>query len=474
MTRKFARVLLASVAVMAWGPVSAETLTDTLIKAYQTSPLLDANRASLRALDENVPQARSALRPQVSATAGATAASAVDDFPMSDVYAAELQASLLLFDNGQSKAALESARYGVASGRASLLNVEQEVLFAAVTAYMDVIQAQEFVRIARNDVTVLGEQLDATNNRFEVGEVTRTDVSQTEARLAQSRANLVDSEGALQIARQDYLAAVGVLPGPLEPAPPHPQLPATVKEAEAIGVRQNPPIVAARFAERGAVSDFDRARAASGLTIQATGAVDYAGRHSLGPNSIQTVTGDTIRGSGSAGDRVNVTLGVGASVPLYTGGRNSSLIRQAQQVLEQRKFQVQDTGRQVIQQVSNAWTQLDVARASIVANKEQVVAAQIAFEGVTEEARLGARSTLDVLDSDQERLRAEAEVVRAQRDEYVAAYAVLRSMGLLTVEHLNLGIDSYNPDVYFTEVQRAPMGGYDTSVVDRIRARWEK
>ncbi|PJN95285.1 transporter, partial [Amaricoccus sp. HAR-UPW-R2A-40] len=132
---------------------------------------------------------------------------------MNDVYAAELQASLLLFDNGQSKAALESARYSVASGRASLLNVEQEVLFAAITAYMDVIQAQEFVRIARNDVKVLGEQLDATNNRFEVGEVTRTDVSQTEARLAQSRANLVDSQGALQIARQDYLAAVGVLPG---------------------------------------------------------------------------------------------------------------------------------------------------------------------------------------------------------------------------------------------------------------------
>ena len=179
MTRKLARALLASVAVMSWGPVSAETLTDTLIKAYQTSPLLDSSRAALRALDENVPQARSNLRPQVSATAGVQGATDVKDFPLDDTYAAELQASLLLFDNGQTKAALESARYGVAAGRASLLNVEQEVLFAAVTAYMDVIQAQEFIRIAQNDVRVLGEQLDATNNRFEVGEVTRTDVSQT-------------------------------------------------------------------------------------------------------------------------------------------------------------------------------------------------------------------------------------------------------------------------------------------------------
>ena len=202
MTRNLTRALLASVALFATGPVWAETLADALVTAYQTSPLLDSSRASLRALDENVPQARSNLRPQVSANAAATGASNVQEFPLVPTYAAQLQATLLLFDSGQTKAALESARYGVAAGRASLLNVEQEVLFAAVTAYMDVVQAEAFVGIARNDVKVLGEQLDATNNRFEVGEVTRTDVSQTEARLAQSRANLVDAEGNLQIARQ--------------------------------------------------------------------------------------------------------------------------------------------------------------------------------------------------------------------------------------------------------------------------------
>jgi outer membrane protein len=161
-------------------------------------------------------------------------------------------------------------------------------------------------------------------------------------------------------------------------------------------------------------------------------------------------------------------------MPLSTGGRNDSLIRQAQSVLEQRKFQVQDAGRLAIEQVNAAWTQLNVARATLVANREGVVAAEIAYEGVFEEARLGARSTLDVLDADQERLQAAAEVVRSRRDEYVAAYAVLRAIGLLTVNHLGLGIETYDPDINYARVQRGPSGGFDTSAVDRIRSRWER
>jgi outer membrane protein len=447
----------------AGGPLAAQTLTDALITAYETSPLLDANRASLRALDETIPQTRAARRPQVSAFGQGQAQTDIEEFPFDNVLAAGLQARLLVFDNGQTKAALESARYGVAAGRASLVNVEQEVLFAAVEAYMDVIQGLEFLRIAQNDVRVLTEQVDATRNRFEVGEVTRTDVSQTEARLAASRAQLVDAEGNLEIARQAYLAAVGILPGQLATPPTLPQLPGSVAEAETLARQQNPLVVAARFNERAAVYDFDRARAATGLSVEAGAAVEY---------QYQRFTNQL--GGRDEADGYNLEVTLGAEVPLYSGGRNSSLIRQAQQVLEQRQFEVQDAGRQVIEQLNNAWTQLDVARASIVANREQVVAAQIAFEGVSEEARLGARSTLDVLDADQERLQAEAEVVRAMRNEYVAVYAVLRAMGLLTVEHLNLGIESYNPDAYFSEVQRAPSGGYDTSVVDRIRARWER
>lgn len=460
--RGLARLLIASTALTFGAgapPVAAETLTDALIKAYQTSPLLDANRASLRALDENVPQARSNRRPQVSLTGEARLQTDVQEFPFDDLYAAGLQTQLLLFDNGETAAAVESARYGVASGRASLVNVEQEVLFSAVEAYVNVLRDLEFVRIAENDVSVLEEQVQATLNRFEVGEVTRTDMSQTEARLAGSRGELVTARGNLELSRQAYLAVVGTSPTNLAAAPPVPQLPRTVAEAEQLAVRQNPTVVAARFDERAALADFDRARAATGLSVQAGTAFEYSGQQSIAPQ------GD---------DSFDLSLSLSGDVPLYTGGRNSSLIRQAQQLLEQRKFQVQDAGREVIEQVNNAWSQLMIARALIVANEEQVIAAQIAFEGVSEEARLGARSTLDVLDADQERLLAEAEVVRARRDEYVAAYAVLRAMGLLTVRHLDLGIESYDPDVYFTEVQSAPSGGYDTSAVERIRTRWQR
>ncbi len=456
------RVLLASAAVL-WAidasELRAQTLTDALIGAYQTSPLLESNRAALRSLDETVPQARSLRRPRVDATAGVRAITDVTEFPLDDLYSAALSASLLLYDNGATAAAIESARLGVASGRASLIGVEQDVLFNAVQAFMDVIQAIEFVRIARNDVRVLTEQVDATRNRFEVGEVTRTDVSQTEARLAASRGRLVNALGNLDFARSSYLAAVGTLPSDLSPPPPIPELPADLAAAEQLAVQLNPALISARFAERAALADFDRARAATGVSVQATSSFEYLGQYSLAPQG---------------NDRFELNLGLGASLPLYTGGLNSSLIRQAQQVLDQRRFQVQDAARTVIELVNNSWTSLEIAQALIVANREQVVAAQIAFEGVSEEARLGARSTLDVLDADQERLTAEAEVVRAQRDEYVAAYAVLRSMGLLTVEHLDLGIDTYDPQNYFAAIQSAPVGGYDTSAVERIRARWEQ
>jgi outer membrane protein len=444
-------------------PLAGETLTDALIRAYQTSPLLESNRAALRALDEAVPQARSARRPQIDATASINLDATTQDDPffsdIVDTYAAGLRGSLLLYDFGATAAAVESARFTVAAGRASLLNVEQEVLLDAVAAYMDVLRDEEFVRLAENDVSVLNEQLDATRNRFEVGEVTRTDVSQTEARLASSRARLAVAVGNLEISRQAYAAVIGSRPIALALPPALPALPATLAEAEALALRQNPQIIAAQFNERAAIADFDRARAAKGPTISLDGSFQYEDRTSAAPAFDEALVG---------------SIGIGARMPLSTGGRNDSLIRQAQSVLEQRKFQVQDAGRAAIEQVNAVWTQLDVARATLVANREGVVAAEIAFEGVFEEARLGARSTLDVLDADQERLQALAEVVRSRRDEYVATYAVLRAIGLLTVNHLGLGIDSYDPDLNYARVQRGPSGGFDTSAVDRIRGRWER
>ena len=441
----------------------ADSLADAMVKAYQTSPLLDANRAALRSLDEGVPQARAGRRPQVSLSVGAETNTTTEDFQEDQLNQAQaqLQASLLLFDSGATKAAIESARNQIAAGRADLKDVEQLVLFNAVQAYCDVRRDEEFVRLANNDVDRLNETMRATQNRFDVGEVTRTDVSQSESRLAASRSQLETAKGALEVSRQSYRQAVGTLPGQLEPLPPLPPLPKSVDQSVAIGMQRNPAIISAQYAERAAVYDFDRARAAKGLQISVNGgAGPQRDNNSFGPTAWNTDFG--------------LNAGISASVPLYTGGRNDSVIRQAQALLDQRRFQLQDEGRTVTQSVAAAWSQVEVSQANIVARREQAEAARVAAEGVAEEARLGARSTLDVLDADQERLQAEAEIVQAVRDEYVAAYSLLRAMGLLTVEHLKLGIETYNPDVYFTKVQSGPSGGYDTEAVDRIRARWER
>ncbi len=454
---------LAAALALAAGvkPADADSLADALIKAYQTSPLLQSNRAALRSQNETIPQAKANLRPQVSLGLQANTQSTVENIAQQvNNTQAALDVSLTIFDNGQTKAAVESARNTVAAGRADLKGVEQQVLFSAVQAYVDVRRAEEFVQLGQNDVDRLTETLDATRNRFDVGEVTRTDVSQSESRLAASRSSLSDARGALEAGRQAYLAAVGSPAHDLARLPPLPAVPKSLDAATQVGIQRNPAIISAQFRERSAVYDFDRARAAKGPTIgvSATGGFERGNNQFGAPYDGNTFA----------------QAGIGLSMPLYTGGRNDSLIRQAQDVLDQRRFELQDTGRQVTQGVANAFSQLDVARANIVARREQADSARIAAEGVAEEARLGARSTLDVLDADQERLQAEAEIVQALADEYVATYSLLQAMGLLTVEHLKLGIATYDPDVDFRKVRNGPPGGYDTKAVDRIRSRWER
>ncbi|MEM8570822.1 MAG: TolC family outer membrane protein [Pseudomonadota bacterium] len=462
-TNAFLMSAALSVAVVgtSFSLARADTLTDALISAYQTSPLLASNQAALRSVDENVPQARAERRPQTSANLSASSSVDYGEFgDRTDSLQATLDASLLLFDNGQTKAAIEAARNNVAAARADLKNVEQVVLFSAVEAFVDVRRDEEFVRISRNDVERLEETLRATQNRFEVGEVTRTDVSQSEAALAESRANLASSLGDLEVSRQAYLAAVGRPADNLETLPPLPALPATLSEANQIGLQSNPQIISAQFLERVAVYNFDRAFAAKGPTLSGTVSTGVQRSNS---NQLQIWQGEPF-----------AEVGIVGSVPLYTGGANDSLIRQAQALIDQRRFELQDTARSVTEDVASAWAQLEVSKVAIVARREQAEASRLAAEGVSEEARLGARSTLDVLDADQDRLEAEAEIVDAIRTEYVAAYSLLQAMGLLTVEHLNLGIETYNPDDYFMRVQSGPPGGFDTSVVDRIRSRWER
>jgi len=448
--KSFSSALFAAMCLAATGSV-ADTLTDALISAYQSNPSLEISRASLRSLDEAVAQARSGLRPTLNATGSGTLSTSSSTSGVTDSYRASLDAALKLYDGGQTASAVASAIARVDAGRASLRDAEQSVLLAATAAFVDVRRDLEFVSLAQSNVRVITQQVRAARDRFEVGEVTRTDVSQAEARLAAARSNLAAAEGALARSGRTYLAVVGKKPRDLRQPPAIPGLPRSLDEALAIAMREHPSLDAARARLSGAEHDVERARGATRPSVSLTGSL----AHTEG---------------GSSDSSASVTLS--GTVPIVSGGRLSSLIRQAQQVLSQRKYEVQDAGRLVAQSTAIAWADLNVARASIRARRQQIEAARIAFEGVGEEARLGARTTLDVLDAEQELLNARTDLASAQRDEFVAAFNLLSSMGLLSVKHLGLGIPVYDPSVNFERVQHGPTGAFDGSVVDRIRSRW--
>ncbi|NNU81357.1 TolC family outer membrane protein [Halovulum dunhuangense] len=439
------------------GPVAAQSLTETLVTTYQSSPVLESQRAALRGTDEGVAQARALRRPSIDLEASVGLdASRDNDWDLADSYTAGLSASLRLYDHGQSAAAIESAKANVASTRAVLRNVEQQVLLAAVAAFMDIRRDQQQVTTARNNVSVLESQVQATRDRFDLGEVTRTDVSLAEARLALAQANLAAVQGNLQSALERYQAVVGSPATSLQSPPPLPSLPASLAEAESIAMRSHPSLEAARFAQTAAEFDLVRARASRGPSVNLTGGLGISNTdNQLGQN-----------------EDIDLRLGLGANVPLYRGGQLSSVVRQAEAAVDRAKFDVQDTARTIRQNAAIAWSNIAVARATIVANREEVRAARIAFEGVSEEASLGARTTLDVLDLEQDLRNAEFRLAASQRDEYVAVYQLLSAMGLLSVDYLNLGIPTYEPDINYNRVQNAPYSTVEGSILDKLRDRY--
>lgn len=447
----FAAAALGTVSLAGVG--SAQTLSQTLINALNSSPTLEINRAALRSLTEGVVQARSGKRPQVSATAtaGLTKTEGVDD--ISESYRAALNASLLLYDGGRTDAAVNSARAQVKAAEAQFDNVVQSVLLTAITAFVDVRRDVRFVSLAQNNVRVIGQQVTAAQDRFDVGEVTRTDVSQAQARLASARSNLSTNRGGLERSRQAYLAAVGSPVNKLSAPPRLPELPKSLEQALMIAVREHPNLKAAQANIEGAEYDLMRAQAGRRPTLSLNGSIDYT--------------------DNSQGDGTSANLSLTGNLPLYQGGEIDSLMRQAQSLVDRRKAELQNTARTVKQDVALAWSNLNVARSSIVASRQEIRAAKLAFEGVREEAKLGARTTLDTLDAEQDVLNAESGLVSAQRDQYVAAYNLIFSMGLLSPEYLNLGIDLDR----ITRAYDAPIEGSvltrRAKVVEGIRNRWD-
>lgn len=456
MTRLSSKIAVSVLALSA-ASAEADTLSEAFATAYATNPSLIAARALVRVTDENVPIARAGMLPDVNATAsvGVSRTSVNGPVPGSSTEPRSIgvNASQVLFDGGRTFNAIDSAVSGVDAARARLTDTEQSVLLSVVTSYMNVVRDEQFVDLGRNNVRLITEQLRAARDRFEVGEVTRTDVSQAEARLAQSQAALAAQEGALARSFQAYGRVVGAPPGDLAPPPPIPPLPPTLADAVQEAFDNNPVIKAERFEEEGARSDIARAQGALLPTVSLTGSVTYSEDQSA-----------TLSNGVTAAQ-----IQLNATVPLYQGGEAYARIRQALALQSQQMTEIHVATRQVREQVENAWTDLDTARIAIRAGRQQVSAAQIAFDGVREEAKLGARTTLDVLDAEQELLSARSDLVAAQRDEYVAAFAVLAAIGRLTVAGLGVGVEPYDLNANY-EKNNDRLFGFDRDELTEWKA----
>lgn len=441
--RRLLAAALCAASFCAAPPAGAETLADALVSAYRNSNLLDQNRAVLRAADEDVASAVSSLRPVLQWVAEAQQFDTRQRTGRDASLALEAQMTLL--DFGRNRLGIDIAKEVVLATREALVGVEQDVLLSAVQAYFDVRSSAENVANNENSVRVVSEFLRATQDQFDVGEVTRTDVAQAEARLAASRASLASAQGALAVAREAYRAATGHYPGPLAAAPRAPALPKTAEEATGIAQRQHPAILQAQHSAKAA--DLGITAAAKERLPELTGSASFGHYDGTGDDAIAAID---------------------LSQTIYAGGKLSAAHRRAIAQRDQARSALLQSSVSVSQGVGNAFASIEIARAQISATDRQIEAAQIAYDGVREEAKLGARTTLDVLNAEQELLDARAARISAQADLQIANYSLLSAMGLLTAERLNLGIPTYDPEAYYNAVRNAPPTSVQGKSLDRV------
>ncbi len=446
MTKTFSsRILALAIALSVPAVGNAETLSDVLAKAYRNSGLIENNRAVLRAADEDVALAVASLRPTFGylASANYSNPSQTDEFSAS----ASVTADMLLYDFGRSQLSIDAAKETVLATRAALIDVENTTLLNAVRAYQSVRRSTAFVELRQNNVRLLTEQLRATQDRFEVGEVTRTDVSLAEARVAAARSGLAAEQGGLARAQEQFRAVVGDYPGTLSSIGSTPKIPPTEDAARAVARSENPQIKQVQHQVKAVELLVEQASRSSMPSLNATGRL-----------SIDDDGDDA------------TSLGLNLSGPIYQGGAIASQRRKVQAQRDQVRSQLYTTGLLVDQQVGNAYANLAVAVASLDASDRQVRAAELALRGVREEFQLGARTTLDVLDQEQEVLDARTNRVSAAVDRLVAVYEVLDSMGILTAERLGLNVPIYDPAAYYNAVKDAPRGAVSkqSQALDRV------
>ncbi|MGY6531670.1 TolC family outer membrane protein [Glycocaulis sp.] len=421
-------ILAAGLAVFGLAqPANAQSLNETLEAAYRTNPVLAAERARLRQTREGLTQARSARLPGVSASAGISESEGWGGAPGGGDVNYSVSASQTLYAGGGIDASVDQALARIESARFGLINTEQQVLIDAVAVHLDVLRDTEIVSIRRNNVEVLAEQLRAARDRFEVGEITRTDVAQAEARLSGAQAQLSAAQATLASSRAGYERVTGTTPLDVEAPESLPDVPESYSIAADVALENNPFLISALFNEQAAQAGIRVARSAMRPDVSLSASASEARDNDF--------TGRA-RGSVSVGARV--------SMPIFTGGLNESRVRQAVAVADESRMNVLNVRRQIAEGISNAWNNYLAAEAVIRSSREAVRANEIAFDGVRQEAFVGLRTTLDVLNAEQELLNSRLELVRAERDYQVAAYALLQVMGRLRAE--NVGLEPYEEE----------------------------
>lgn len=436
-------------AVLLASPAAAESLNDALAAAYQSNPDLMGQRAQLRATDEQVPQALSGWLPSVIAQgsygAARSSAQVTSNAPKITDDTKPLTGAVTLnqnvFAGGRTVSATEQAEYTVQAGRNALVDVEQTTLLNAVVAYMDVIKNQSVVELNNNNIDVLKRQLEATSDRFRVGELTRTDVAQSEARLSGARTSLTQAEAQLTASRAAYARVVGHSPATLERPGPNDNIPQSEDQAREAAAKNNPNVQQARNAEAASRAAISVAKGALLPSFDVQAQYQYGREASSGIH---------------VADESSV-IGV-LTVPLYQGGGEYSRVRQAKELHNQAMMQISSATRAVDENVRNAWEAVRSARSSIISSEEQVKANEIALEGVKQEEQVGSQTTLDVLNAEQELLNARVTLVTAQRNLAVANYGLLAATGQLTARQLQLPVKYYDPTENYDDVHYKVIG----------------
>ncbi|MGI9411665.1 MAG: TolC family outer membrane protein [Hyphomicrobiaceae bacterium] len=446
-------LLVSSVAGAPLESAKAESLRDALRSAYKHNPRLDAERANLRATDEGVPQAKSNYRPLVSATADSAVTQTNTSPDPIGVRTGEgrsypagytINLNQQIFRGFRTRNAVNAAEARVRSGRETLRSTEQAVLQDAVTAYMNVVRDSAIVRLRENNVRVLSRDLKATQDRFSVGEVTRTDVAQSRARRAGAVSELDLARANLKASRANYEQVVGRKPGRLVGAsPPFRLLPKNLSVARTRAERENPDVVGALYNEQAARYDVNEiaGELLPTLNLDASYSNRYAGGGDT--STIQTETGTVVG-----------TL----TVPLYQRGAVSSRVRQAKHAHVRLIQLVEEARTQSRENAIAAWAQMIASRAQVKSAQAQVDANRIALSGVREEEKVGQRTLLDVLDAEQELLDSQVDLVTVRRDLVVNSYIVLSTTGRLTAQDLRLASKIYDPEAHYGKVRRKWFG----------------